>query len=580
MLRLTGENRARASADLSRYIGCDQLVLFVRDSDTGVLIPAPGFPQTLPPGGEWRRFVDACDSEGRSEGPLPSPATGALLPAIGRRVDDGAALVVVGGHVDQEVLESLIELLPLVTAAIQLERRASHEIYSAEAARQAATRAEILASSLYSSQRGLEKALVDAERARARFAFSAEAHALLVSSLEADELLDRLAGLVASSLADLCIIDLSKSEDAQLSTTARAAGSSLPEHLSLLDEYVDSAPRKTAVSEVFQSAEPVLISHVPRCGAEVPAHLTPAQELHATRLADLGGCSAMLVPLRDGSRCLGTLTMISLHPHRRYDEDDLSVACDLALRAGLAVSNSLLYVAAQAGIRAREEFLSIASHELRNPLGALASSLTVVELLLERSSDGTVEALRRPVGIALRQVDRLTKLTENLLDVSRIASGRFDLQLADMDLAASVAELVDGVREEASRTGSEVTLVAPGPVVGRWDRLRIEQVVDNLLSNALKYGGSGPVTVSVAWVGEQARLVVADEGPGISQDALERIFERFERASAAPRPEGLGLGLYICREIVEAHGGSIRAESALGRGSAFEVRLPLIPAPD
>jgi signal transduction histidine kinase len=176
---------------------------------------------------------------------------------------------------------------------------------------------------------------------------------------------------------------------------------------------------------------------------------------------------------------------------------------------------------------------------------------------------------------AARASQRLGLLIDDLLDVSRISSGRLSLQREEVDLAALTREVTARMSEELARAGNEVRLFSDGPVTGQWDRLRLEQVLVNLLSNAAKYGAGRPVQVTVDVQGPVARLAVRDQGIGVAPEEQERIFERFERSASVQHFKGLGLGLWITRRIVEAHGGCIRLESKPGEGSTFTVELPL-----
>jgi PAS domain S-box-containing protein len=225
---------------------------------------------------------------------------------------------------------------------------------------------------------------------------------------------------------------------------------------------------------------------------------------------------------------------------------------------------------AQEAIRLRDEFISIASHELRTPLTALA-------LQLETLRDGAAgnETLVRKLDRALRISDRLGTLIEDLLDVSRIATGRFRLHHESFDLEDAVREVAERLREPAARAGCEIVLEASGPIAVRWDRVRIEQVLTNLLSNSFKYAAGRPVTVTARREDDRAVLEVRDRGPGIPDDKLPRIFERFERAAPTSHYGGLGLGLYVAREIVQAHAGTIGATNAAEGGARMTVRLPL-----
>jgi signal transduction histidine kinase len=225
-------------------------------------------------------------------------------------------------------------------------------------------------------------------------------------------------------------------------------------------------------------------------------------------------------------------------------------------------------------VRLRDEFLSVASHELKTPLTSLKLR---VQGLIDQAPHvaDPVEAARlhKSFELAERQVRRLEKLINSLLDVSRIAVGRFPLQRQPVDLVAMVHAVVGQFSAEIARSGVDVTLDLPPDVFGEWDPLRLEQVVVNLVSNALKYGGGRPIEIHAGADERTATLVVRDHGIGIDAADQARIFERFERAVSLDYG-GLGLGLHITREIVAAHGGAIRVESARGEGAAFIVELP------
>ncbi len=235
--------------------------------------------------------------------------------------------------------------------------------------------------------------------------------------------------------------------------------------------------------------------------------------------------------------------------------------------------------ALQAAVRARDDFLSVASHELKTPLTALLLRVQRLERTVRQQEASGREPLLGELEAVRRQAAKLDRLAEDLLDVTRMASGPPSLKPSPLDLAALVRETVARSREEAERVGCAVSCSGPEALVGLWDGLRLEQVVTNLLSNALKYGAGKPVTVVLERRGEAALLTVKDEGVGIAPEAQGRIFNRFERAASARNYPGLGLGLWIVREIVCAMGGTIRVESAPERGSRFEVELPVPPVP-
>lgn len=217
----------------------------------------------------------------------------------------------------------------------------------------------------------------------------------------------------------------------------------------------------------------------------------------------------------------------------------------------------------------------VAAHELRTPLTALLLKLESLESALVKSVEATPNGRRitERASAAVRQAGRLGALIERVLDVSRIMAGRLDLKREWVDLGELARSVAEDLRPGAVEQGSSLRLHADAGVCGSWDRTRVEQVIVNLLSNAVKYGESRPIEIRVDRHEQRARLQVTDHGIGISAEALGRIFERFERAAPIANYGGLGLGLYVARRIVEAHGGTISAHSS-GQGSTFTVELP------
>ncbi|MCY1018980.1 CHASE domain-containing protein [Pyxidicoccus sp. MSG2] len=230
---------------------------------------------------------------------------------------------------------------------------------------------------------------------------------------------------------------------------------------------------------------------------------------------------------------------------------------------------------ARTAVRVRDEFLGVAAHELRTPLTSLKLQLQLLYRQLRQPGPLDVERVARGVESCERQTTRLSQLVDSLLDVSRLMHGRMELRLEPLELGDVVRELVRRFETDAQSVGVLLTVDAPEPVRGRWDRLRLEQVLTNLVSNALKYGQGTPVDVRVRGDGSAAFLEVRDRGIGIAREDAERIFDRFERAVSSRHYGGLGLGLFITRQLVEALGGSIAVESLPGQGSTFTVRLPV-----
>jgi PAS domain S-box-containing protein len=226
---------------------------------------------------------------------------------------------------------------------------------------------------------------------------------------------------------------------------------------------------------------------------------------------------------------------------------------------------------AEEALRLKDDFLAIAAHELRTPLTALQIEHQGLHEKLHTDDPKIQKKLAR----ARRTADRLATLVESLLDVGRIATGKLTLRLERFDLVQAVARVIDTLGATAAQAGCDLTCEPAPSIEGCWDRLRVEQVVMNVVANALKYGAGAPVGVALRREGGEAIIEIADRGAGIAEEDLERIFGRFERAAPKRHYGGLGLGLYLSREIVSAHNGMIHAANRPGGGAVFTIRLPL-----
>jgi PAS domain S-box-containing protein len=396
-----------------------------------------------------------------------------------------------------------------------------------------------------------------AEEARA---FLVEATAVLLASLEARRSLTRLGELAVRSVADLALIEVFADEPGLV-----VAGRSEGDRAGLEELWRRRPSGQRPVPE-----RPTLLVETP-AGSLVPLVASEAAGPLAERLA---GGSLIWVPIKGRDRLtVGTLLLARIGSARRFDAADLAMAEDLTDRVALALDNARLYAQARAAIAARDEFMSIASHELRTPLTPL---LLQMENLIKAVGKTGPSPERLDTGLRRmqRQVHKLQSLMDRLLDVTHASTGRLQLRPQTVDLSRLVGEVCRRFAEEAARNGCALNLTLPDAFEGQWDGLRLEQVMTNLLANALKYGRGQPIDVLVDPGPDRARIVVKDRGIGIPPTALGRIFERFERAVSADSYGGLGLGLYITRQIVEAHGGSIRAESTMGSGATFTVELP------
>jgi signal transduction histidine kinase len=226
--------------------------------------------------------------------------------------------------------------------------------------------------------------------------------------------------------------------------------------------------------------------------------------------------------------------------------------------------------------RVRDEFISVASHELKTPLTSLKLQTQLNQRLITRADPAVYQPTRvkKLVEITDNQVNRLVRLVDDMLDVSRMNTGKLSVNKKEVNLSRLVKDIIDRTMPQITAAGCTLSVALDPDTTGEWDPYRIEQVFGNLLSNAIRYAAGKPIHIKTVRERKLCRLIVRDEGMGISAEDQKKIFNRFERAEAAANITGLGLGLYICREIVEAHGGNISVQSELGKGSTFTVTLP------
>ena len=229
-------------------------------------------------------------------------------------------------------------------------------------------------------------------------------------------------------------------------------------------------------------------------------------------------------------------------------------------------------------VRTRDQFLMIASHELKTPLTSLQLQLQVTQWKLKHKYPEAFsqELIEAELKKQKEQLFRLTRIVDNMLDVSRITEGRLHLQYEEFCLAGMVSNILDFFKQAAESNGVQINFAPKVEVKGVWDKFRLEQILLNLLSNAVRYGNKKPVHVEVEMLNDQVYLIVRDQGMGIREDLQNQVFKRFEGTISENETSGVGLGLYISSSIARAHGGKIELKSELGQGSEFKVILPLI----
>lgn len=424
-------------------------------------------------------------------------------------------------------------------------------------------------------EQAVQQAVAETQATQRRMAFLAEASTLLASSLDYEVTLSRVARLAVLYLADYCIMDV-VNEESVLECVGTAHVNRTKEFLvrKLRKLYQAKSNQGYPALGVLQRGKPVLYSEFSYSMLEASA--VDDEQLQV--LQELSPRSLMMVPLVAGERILGVLTFVSCRPDRHYNGADLALAEDLTRRAVLAVDNARLYNEAQQALRIRDQFLSIAAHELKTPM---TSILGTSQLLLRRAERGrgTIEPRdMTSLRLLITQTQRLNRLVDSLLNIARLEAGQLTIEKDQVDIVALARRVV----EEINMAFDTHTIELHSPeehLLVSGDELRLEQVLQNLLQNAIKYSpDGGTIQLGLEQEGEQARISVTDQGVGIPSNALPQLFSRFFRAEnpEGRRISGIGLGLYVVKEIVTLHGGKVEVKSTEGQGSTFTVSLPAL----
>jgi PAS domain S-box-containing protein len=394
----------------------------------------------------------------------------------------------------------------------------------------------------------------------------------LSTSFDYERSMKRFAGIAVPDLGDCCFFDVI--EDGQVKRIAWEHAD--PAVQAEFDAIFELTPTLSfeghPVADAIRTRKPVFLPDM--SGEALRRAATSERHLDFMRRFDAR--SVITIPVLYGEECLGALTFVFSTSGREHTAADIQTAVELAERAAIAINNAKLYRELNEAVRARDEFLSIASHELKTPLTTVMLQLQVRLRRLMANDLGrfTPDGLVRIFEADKRQIERVSRLIEDMLDISRINAGQLALRREEFDLGDLVEEIVDRLAENVAETGCELRVELARPIVGEWDRFRVDQVITNLITNALKYGDKKPILISARIANGGALVDVEDHGIGIGEEDQKRIFQRFERAIGASSVSGLGLGLYICKHIVEAHHGRIEVTSTKAKGSRFSVWLP------
>lgn len=386
-----------------------------------------------------------------------------------------------------------------------------------------------------------------------------------------DQAAQQLTEKLAELLGDVCILRM-VSDSGRMHTVAYSHAQ--PEGQAALGKLWsalgDTSAEIGLLHDVLSSGDTLFLPHVP--DPMLRRFTAPPISDYLTRF---GISTLIVVPLRIDGQIRGLLTIARGHEGKPYTVEDKRLLEEAAQRASVYLENASRREETSRALALRDEFLSIAAHELKTPITSLSLLLQLVGARLGVVAVHAPE-LERALELGKLQIQRINHLIADMIDVAKIESGKLAMSMENCELAAIVQENVELLQ---GREDTPLLHVSLEPVTGIWDAQRLSQVVANLLNNAIKFGRGNPIEVTLHKEGSEAVLRVADEGIGIPADKLGVVFDRFERVIPEKHFQGMGLGLYIVKQIVDAHHGSVRVESVLGQGSVFTVRLPAISNP-
>jgi PAS domain S-box-containing protein len=414
--------------------------------------------------------------------------------------------------------------------------------------------------------------ITNEKRVESNQAFLANAKSLLISTLDYDQILERVASSAIPYLADGCMVDIVEGKAIKRIVTKH--------HDPIIQKYMTElqlkfpphfdSPQPTA--KVIRSGNPDLMVFVDQ--AVILKHTF--NEIHADLITKIGIKTHIAIPLIIRGKVIGAINLFNSKDRANFDEKDFLVAQELARYACVAIDNASLYREAKAAIELRDDFISIASHELRTPITSLNLQIEVLNSIVDDMDHKIKEAplMRKYLANTNNQLQRLSRLVDDMLDISRISTGKLTLNLRNANLALLIKDALGRFEDHLLSLNIQTKFMYEREIIHLCDPERIDQVITNFMTNAIRYGGRNPIHISLEETNNQIIIKFKDHGRGISKIDQERIFKRFEQAHTEDDVNGLGLGLYINQQIIHEHGGSISIESELQQGAVFIVELP------
>lgn len=402
--------------------------------------------------------------------------------------------------------------------------------------------------------------------------FLSSASKILSSSLDYHVTLVSIGKMIVDSIADFCTIDIL--EDGQLQRVVVK----MHDHKKNIEaqkfyEFPSDPKNKNATYETIKLGRPIIIRNVSDKWINSVSKIKEEKEL----MKYFNFSSFMFVPLHSRGQVIGVMTIGSTEKNFSYSEEDAIFIQELADRAAITVDKAMLFTKAQEAIRLRDEFLSIASHELKTPLTSILLSLQLVLKKIKKSTTqiDASDELISAIEIGIEQSKRMSKLINDLLNVSLASTDYFQIDSGRVDLNKLILDIQKKFDVILKNKKIKLKIEIGGNFYGVWDKVRIEQVVSNLISNAIKYGEGKPILLKVEKENKSVIISVADKGIGIKDEDKKHIFEIFNRSSDVRSYKGIGVGLFISKKIIEAHGGELDVKSKIGKGSIFIIKLPL-----